>query len=61
VESALLCPDGEPFHLVATNPDSNLSKWMHQLKTACTVYFNRRVQELWTEEKLVSCRSPADP
>lgn len=30
------------FHLVATTPEGNLSKWMHQLKTAYTVYFNRR-------------------
>ena len=32
------------FHLVATTPDGNLSKWMHQLKTAYTVFFNRRHQ-----------------
>ena len=32
------------FHLVATTPEGNLSKWMHQLKTAYTVYFNRRHQ-----------------
>ena len=30
------------FHLVATTPEGNLSKWMHQLKTAYTVYYNRR-------------------
>ena len=30
------------FHLVATTPEGNLSKWMHQLKTAYTVNFNRR-------------------
>ena len=27
------------FHLVATTPAGNLAKWMHQLKTAYTVYF----------------------
>ncbi len=32
------------FHLVVTTPKGNLSKWMHQLKTAYTVYFNRRHQ-----------------
>jgi REP element-mobilizing transposase RayT len=32
------------FHLVATTPEGNLSKWMHQLKTAYTVYFNHRHQ-----------------
>ena len=32
------------FHLVVTTPEGNLSKWMHQLKTAYTVYFNRRHQ-----------------
>jgi putative transposase len=32
------------FHQVATEPKGNLSKWMHQLKTAYTVYFNRRHQ-----------------
>jgi REP element-mobilizing transposase RayT len=32
------------FHLVAATPEGNLSKWMHQLKTAYTVYFNRRHQ-----------------
>ena len=32
------------FHLVATTTEPNLSKWMHQLKTAYTVYFNRRHQ-----------------
>ena len=32
------------FHLVASTPEGNLSKWMHQLKTAYTVYFNRRHQ-----------------
>ena len=32
------------FHLVATTPEGNLSKWMHQLKTAYTVNFNRRHQ-----------------
>ena len=32
------------FHLVGTTPDGNLSKWMHQLKTAYTVFFNRRHQ-----------------
>ncbi len=25
-------------------PEGNLSQWMHQLKTAYTVYFNRRHQ-----------------
>jgi hypothetical protein len=30
------------FHLVATTPEGNLSKWIHQLKTAYTVYLNRR-------------------
>jgi putative transposase len=33
---------GNHFHLVVTTPKANLSKWMHQLKTAYTVYFNRR-------------------
>lgn len=32
------------FHLVATTTEANLSKWIHQLKTAYTVYFNRRHQ-----------------
>ena len=32
------------FHLVAATPDGNLSKWMHQLKSAYTVFFNRRHQ-----------------
>ena len=32
------------FHLIATTPKGNLSKWIHQLKTAYTVYFNRRHQ-----------------
>ncbi len=32
------------FHLVATTAEGNLSKWVHQLKTAYTVYFNRRHQ-----------------
>jgi len=32
------------LHLVVTTPEGNLSKWMHQLKTAYTVYFNRRHQ-----------------
>jgi putative transposase len=32
------------LHLVATTPEGNLSKWMHQLKTAYTVYFDRRHQ-----------------
>jgi putative transposase len=32
------------FHLVATTAEANLSKWMHQLKTAYTIYFNRRHQ-----------------
>ncbi len=32
------------FHLVGTTPDGNLSKWMHQLKSAYTVFFNRRHQ-----------------
>ena len=32
------------LHLVATTPEGNLSKWMHQLTTAYTVYFNRRHQ-----------------
>ncbi len=35
---------GNHFHLVATTPEGNLSRWMHQLKTAYTVYFNRRHQ-----------------
>src|ERR1700680_3264417 len=29
------------FHLVVMTPEGNLSQWMHQLKTAYTVYFNR--------------------
>src|ERR1700730_14940500 len=33
---------GNHFHLVVTTPKANLSKWMHQLKTAYTAYFNRR-------------------
>jgi putative transposase len=33
---------GNHFHLMVTTPKANLSKWMHQLKTAYTVYFNRR-------------------
>jgi putative transposase len=33
---------GNHFHLVVTTLKANLSKWMHQLKTAYTVYFNRR-------------------
>jgi len=33
---------GNHFHLVVTTPKANLSNWMHQLKTAYTVYFNRR-------------------
>jgi len=32
------------FHLVATTLEGNLSKWMHQLKTTYTVFFNRRHQ-----------------
>jgi putative transposase len=32
------------FHLVIMTPEGNLSQWMHQLKTAYTVYFNRRHQ-----------------
>jgi len=32
------------FHLIVMTPEGNLSQWMHQLKTACTVYFNRRHQ-----------------
>ena len=32
------------FHLVAVTPEGDLSRWMHQLKTAYTVYFNRRHQ-----------------
>jgi len=32
------------FHLVVTTTEANLSKWMHQLKTAYAVYFNRRYQ-----------------
>src|ERR1700732_3111235 len=32
------------FHLVAMTPERNFSRWMHQLKTAYTVYFNRRHQ-----------------
>src|SRR5271165_363971 len=32
------------FHLVVMTPEGNLSQWMHQLKTAYTVYFNRRHQ-----------------
>jgi putative transposase len=35
------------FHLVAMTAEGNLSKWMHQLKTAYTVYFNRRHQVVW--------------
>jgi putative transposase len=34
------------FHLVVMTPEGNLSQWMHQLKTAYTVYFNRRHQEV---------------
>jgi REP element-mobilizing transposase RayT len=30
------------FHLVVMSPEGNLSQWMHPLKTAYTVYFNRR-------------------
>ena len=33
---------GNHFQLLVTTPKANLSKWMHQLKTAYTVYFNRR-------------------
>jgi putative transposase len=33
---------GNHFHLVVTTPKANLSKWMHQLTTAYTAYFNRR-------------------
>ena len=32
------------LHLVAKTPEGNLSKWMHQLKTAYTVCVNRRHQ-----------------
>ena len=32
------------LHLVVMTPEGNLSQWMHQLKTAYTVYFNRRHQ-----------------
>jgi Transposase IS200 like len=32
------------FHLVATTPEGSFLKWMHQLKTANTVYFTRRHQ-----------------
>jgi putative transposase len=32
------------FHLVIMTPEGNLSQWMHQLKTAYTVYFNCRHQ-----------------
>ena len=32
------------FHLVVMTPEGNLSQWMHQLKTAYTVYFSRRHQ-----------------
>ena len=32
------------FHLVVMTPEGKLSQWMHQLKTAYTVYFNRRHQ-----------------
>ena len=32
------------FHLVVMTPEGNLSQWIHQLKTAYTVYFNRRHQ-----------------
>jgi putative transposase len=32
------------FHLAVTTTEAHLSKWMHQLKTAYTVYFNRRYQ-----------------
>ena len=35
---------GNHFHLLATTPNGNLSRWMHQLETAYTVYFNRRHQ-----------------
>ena len=43
-QSVLLCPDENHFHLVVMTPEGNLSQWMHQLKTAYTVYFNRRHQ-----------------
>jgi len=33
---------GNHFHVAVTTPKANLSRWMHQLKTAYTVYFNRR-------------------
>jgi len=32
------------FHLLVMTPEGNLSQWMHQLKTAYTVYFNLRHQ-----------------
>jgi putative transposase len=32
------------FHMVIMTPEGNLSQWMHQLKTAYTVYFNRQHQ-----------------
>jgi len=32
------------FNLVGMTPDGNLSKWMYQLKSAYTVFFNRRHQ-----------------
>src|SRR5271165_919091 len=45
-QSVLLCPDGESFSSgrIVMTPEGNLSQWMHQLKTAYTVYFNRRHQ-----------------
>jgi putative transposase len=33
---------GNHFHLLVTTPQGNLSRWMQQLKTAYTVFFNRR-------------------
>jgi putative transposase len=33
---------GNHFHLLVTTPQANLSRWMQQLKTAYTVFFNRR-------------------
>jgi putative transposase len=40
----LLCPDGESFSSGRNDPEGNLLQWMHQLKTAYMVYFNRRHQ-----------------
>jgi hypothetical protein len=43
-ESALLCPDGESSSSGCDDARGQTFKWMHQLKTAYTVYFNRRHQ-----------------